>query len=62
MRSPLTVFDPTLYAEIATHNYAEINLLNYAKFRVRLDFEGLRYNLLGMELVWDFNQPEKVLF
>ncbi len=49
------MFDPTFYAEIATHNYAEINIFNYAKFRVRLDFEGFRYNLLGMELVWDFN-------
>jgi hypothetical protein len=61
-RSALNVFDSTFYAEIATHNYGEINLFNYAAFRVKLDFEGFRYNFLGMELVWDFNQPEKVLF
>ena len=59
--SPLTVFDPTFYAELATHNYVEISLFNYAKVKLRIDFVGIKFNLLATELVWDFNDPAKVL-
>jgi hypothetical protein len=59
--SPLTVFDPTFYAELATHNYVEINLFNYAKVKLRIDFVGIKFNILATELVWDFNDPVKVL-
>lgn len=56
--APLTVFDPTFYAELATHNYVEINLFNYVKVRLRIDFVGIKFNVLAAELVWDFNRPD----
>ncbi len=39
----------------------EISLFNYAKVKLRLDFVGIKFNLLATELVWDFNDPAKVL-
>lgn len=60
--APLNVFDPTFYAELATHNYIEVNLFNHAKVRLRIDFVGVKFNVLAAELVWDFNRPDQVLF
>jgi hypothetical protein len=50
-RAP-TVFDPSLYLELASHNYAEVNLFDFVKFRFRLDLEAIRYDFLNFELVW----------
>ena len=59
--SHLTVFDPTFYAELATHNYVEINLFNYVYIKLRIDFMGIKFNVLATEIVWDFNDPAAVL-
>ena len=49
------VFDPSLFVEIASHNYVEVNLLNFVKFRFRTDLEAFRYDFMNLELVWSLN-------
>lgn len=60
--SRLTVFDPVFYAEIASHNYIEVEIIGFTKLKFKIDFVGMKFNFLSSELVWDFAQTEQVLF
>lgn len=60
--SRLTVFDPVVYAEIATHNYIEVEIIGFTKMKFKIDLVGIKFNFLSSELVWDFETADQVLF
>ena len=46
------VFNPALYGEVASHFYVELELIGWAKYRVNIDLEGLKFDLLDLQIVW----------
>ena len=55
------VFNPSLYLELAAHSYAEVNLQNYAFFRMNIDIEAVRYNPVDLQVVWHTNPVTDML-